>query len=411
MKDYLIKFIKDKKDKLTEIREKIEKSQSVDEVRSLGDEIVAIQEEIREAQAVLDKLDSADPTPAGEARGLNPLATYGVGQKPVSEETRDADPLDTLEYRTAFMEFVCRNVPIPAELRANQTTTTTDASAAIPTTLQNEIIQKLESYGNLYARVRHLNVQGGVEFPILSLKPTATWQTEGTANETQKLTANTKVSFSYYGLECKIAQSLLTSVTTVDAFQALFTTLATEAIIKKVEEGIIKGTGSGQMLGITVDSRVPAGNTITLSSADMTSWAAWKKKVFAKIPKAYRNGVFIMAQGTFDGYIDGMVDSVGQPIGRVNYGIAGDTGESYRFGGKVVETVENDIIEDYDTASTNDVIAVYCRLSDYAINTNMQMAVNTWMDYDTNEKKTKATIILDGKLLDTNGVLIIKKGA
>ena len=40
----------------------------------------------------------------------------------------------------------------------------------------------------------------------------------------------------------------------------------------------------------------------------------------------------------FDGYIDGMTDKNGQPIGRVNYGI--DGGETYRFGGKEVITVE-----------------------------------------------------------------------
>ena len=32
-------------------------------------------------------------------------------------------------------------------------------------------------------------------------------------------------------------------------------------------------------------------------------------------------------KGLFDGYIDGMVDKQGQPIGRVNYGI--DGGETY----------------------------------------------------------------------------------
>lgn len=32
------------------------------------------------------------------------------------------------------------------------------------------------------------------------------------------------------------------------------------------------------------------------------------KKVFGKMKKSYRNGTFYMAQSTFDGYIDGMVD-------------------------------------------------------------------------------------------------------
>ena len=115
-----------------------------------------------------------------------------------------------------------------------------------------------------------------------------------------------------------------------------------------------------------------------------------------------------MAQATFDGYIDGMVDTVGQPIGRVNYGI--DGGETYRFGGKNVEIVEDDIIKDYETASAGDVIAIFCDLTDYAINSNMEMRTVRWVDNDTNEIKDKVILIADGKLVDPNGVLLIKKG-
>ena len=41
-----------------------------------------------------------------------------------------------------------------------------------------------------------------------------------------------------------------------------------------------------------------------------------------------------------------MVDSNGQPLARVNYGI--ENGESYRFGGKEVEIVEPEVIKDWD---------------------------------------------------------------
>lgn len=407
MKDYLTKFIKAKKARLEELRSKIESSTSLDEVRSLGSEVESIQDEIREAEAQLAALDESRANPATPAGGLNPLATYGAAR--TTPETRNDDPLDTPEYRAAFMNFVCRGVPIPDELRADAVTTTTDASAAIPTSLQNEIIRQLSSYGRLYSMVRHLNVQGGVEFPVLTLKPTAKWIADGSDSDSQKIQANTKVSFSYFGLECKIAQSLLTSIVTVDAFQAEFSTLATEAIIQALEIGIINGTGSGQMLGVTKDTRVPAANSITLTATDVASWSAWKKKVIAKIPKAYQGGIWVMSQGTFDGHIDGMVDSNGQPIGRVNYGIT--EGTTYRFAGKAVETVEPDVLADYDTAGTGDVFAVYFNPKDYAINSNMQLSVVIWTDNDTNQKKTKATVIVDGKLLDPNGVLLIKKGA
>lgn len=313
------------------------------------------------------------------------------------------------EYEKAFMNYVQHNTPIPQEFRNEAAkSTTTDVSALIPTTLVKEIIREMKSYGNLYAKVRKLNVQGGVEIPILTLKPSASWVGEE-ASEDQKIEAKTKLTFSYHGLECKIAMTLLASAVTLDEFKNVFIKLAVEAMAEAIDKAIVNGTGSSQPLGITKDTRIPSANTITLTPADMASWAAWKKKVFGKMKKAYRKGDFIMAQGTFDGYIDGMVDANGQPIGRVNYGI--DGGETYRFGGKTVETVEDDVIANYDDASTGNVIAIFADLSNYAINSNMQMRTVRWIDHDTNQEKQKVSMIIDGKLMDPNGVLIIKKGA
>lgn len=331
----------------------------------------------------------------------------GVAKK----SNKPVDKFASEEYRTAFMNFVCRGVAIPAEYRNDAITTTTDASAAIPTTILNEIVKELKSYGNIYAQVRKLNIQGGVKIPILSIKPKATWITadSGTKeSDKQKIEANTSISFSYYGLECKIAQTLLVNVTTLDMFQELFTSLAVEAIAEALDIAIIKGDGNGEPTGVTVDTRVPAGNKITLSADEIKSWSDWKKKVFAKMKKSYRNGKFFMAQATFDGYIDGMVDDHGQPIGRVNYGI--DGAENYRFGGKDVETVEDDIITAYDDADSGDVIAVFFKPTDYAINSNLEMQTVKWIDHDTNELKNKVILIADGKLVDPNGVIIIKKG-
>lgn len=331
-------------------------------------------------------------------------------------QTAHTDPSETNEYRTAFMNFVCRGTEIPADLRASvapmlnvaATTTTTDAGAVIPTTIAREIIKQMKSYGELYAKIRKLNVQGGIEFPILTLKPTASWIGESKSSDDQKLEAKTKVSFSYYGLECKIAQTLLAAVVTFEEFQQMFTQLAVEAIVAAKEKAIISGTGSGQFLGITKDTRVPAKNVVTLTPDEFTSYSAWKKKVMAKIPKAYRKGEFVMAQGTFDGYIDGMVDANGQPIGRVNYGIDGE--ENYRFCGKTVDTVEDDVIPSYDDAATGDVVAVFFNPTDYAENSNGSFSTVKWTDHDDNTVKTKVLHICDGKLLDPNGVIIIKKG-
>lgn len=415
MEKYLKDVIATKEEKAKELREQIDKSEDVNEVRAFGKTLQSILDELAEAKKQLDELENEQPAEEqGEnemenERSFNPIQTMEIENKEAVK--RNSDPLDTIEYRNAFMEFCKNGTAIPAELRNDAITKTTDASAVIPTTILNEIVSELKTYGNIYAQVRKLNVQGGVQIPILSLKPTATWITADTGtseSDKQKIQANTSVTFSYYGLECKIAQTLLVNVTTLQMFQDLFTSLAVEAIAKALDIAIIKGTGSGQMTGVTVDSRVPSANKITLGSEDFQTWDGWKKKIFAKMKKSYRAGKFFMAQSTFDGYIDGMVDSNGQPIGRVNYGI--DGAEIYRFGGKDVETVENDVIGGYEDATTGDVVAVFFKPSDYAINSNLEMQTVKWVDNDTNEIKNKVIMICDGKLVDPNGVLIIKKG-
>ena len=384
---------------------------------ALEKEIESVRKKIKlQERAQRMALEGEDGEDGGEGEGGENEQQRSRTVKAPGAAPSNTDPYATEEYRKAFMEFCCRGKEIPAKYRANATTATADAGAVIPTTILNEMVVQLKTYGNLYSRVRKLNVQGGIQIPITSLKPTATWISADTAtsqSDTQKIQANTSVTFSYYGLECKVSQTLLVNVVTLDMFQEQFTTLAVEAITKALDTAIISGTGSGQPLGITKDSRVPTGQIVTLSPTDVGKWGEWKKKVFAKIPPAYRNGSFIMAQGTFDGYIDGMVDTTNQPIARVNYGI--DNGETYRFGGKEVLIVESDIIKDWDSAtghaSTGDVVAVFCNLNDYAINSNMDMRVDKWFDYDKNEIKNKVIMIADGKLVDPNGVVIVKKGA
>lgn len=417
MKEYLQKIIDAKNKRAAELRKLIKEATTADEVRSLGDTLDEVLTELEDAKAQLAELDgdNSDDGDDGdndarslvpdkaEHRGGKPFATFATAKR----EDKNVDCYDTPEYRKAFMEYVCRNVEIPVELRTDVVTGAADASAVIPTSLMNEIITKMDTYGNVYKLIRKLNVQGGIAIPILSLKPEAAWVGEG-KSDSQKIKADEKITFSYFGVECKIAQTLLANVVTLEAFQALFVPLATEAIVKAVEIAIFKGNGTSQPQGIITDKRIPKENIITMTPSEFASWDGWHKKVKAKMKKAYRNGAFFMNQSTFDGYIDGMVDKNGQPLGRTNYGINGE--ETYRFMGKDVETVEDDMIASWDDAAKGDVVAVFFKGTDYAVNTNMQMTTVKWVDHDTNEVKNKCIMIVDGKLIDPNGVLVVKKG-
>lgn len=433
MKDKLLKLLKAKNERKATLATKAKTTEDIGELRSINTELEGLNAEIAEVNSMLDEIEATetrnsnpqiDPNIAAmgnpqqilQARGtqpvggLNPLASYGTAGQP-SPQQRSEEPEDrysTMEYRKAFMNYCVSGVIAP-ELRSDTTTTTGDVAAVIPSTILNEVIKKVTSYGQIFSRVRKLNIKGGITIPVLSLKPTATWIGETTPSDKKKVQANTNISFSYYGLECKISTSLLADTVMLTGFENTITDLIVEAMTKALDLAILNGDGTGKPLGITVDTRVPESQKVTLSSSDFADWSAWKKKVFAKMPLSYKGGAnFFMASGTFEGYIDGMVDANGQPIGRTNYGIT--TGPQESFGGKSVIQVEDDILTPYDDASTGDVVAVYCNLSNYGFNSNMQMMMYRYFDQDKNEWIDKAILIADGKLIDPNGVVIIKKG-
>lgn len=317
------------------------------------------------------------------------------------------DPLATMEYRQAFFEYV-RTGNMTQILRDNAVTTTGDISAAVPTTILNEVIRKMSVYGQIFSRVRKTSVPGGVSVPILTLKPTANWITEEQTSGRQKVQSNSAVTFSYHGLEVKVAQSLIATIVGIAAFENVISDLIYEAMISKLEKGIISGDGTGKPLGVTADTRIPVENVVTMTADEVGDWEAWKKKVFAKMPLAYKaKASFIMAAGTWEGYIDGMTDANGQPIGRVNYGIS--DGIQERFGSKEVIQVEDDVVKPYDDCAAGEIFGIMMNLGDYCVNSNMQLSMYRYKDEDTNQIIDKAILIADGKVLDPNGVIIIKK--
>lgn len=337
-------------------------------------------------------------------------------------QDKNTDKFASTEYRQAFMDYIRTGKQSNLlEFRdaktggvqfnsADASTTTADAAAIVPSTILQDVIKKVESYGQVYARVRKLAVRGGVKVPILSVKPVATWIGENTSSERQKVDLSASVTFTYYGLECKIATSIVADAVTIEQFESILIDLIGEAITKALDISIISGPGNSSPLGITKDPRIPATHVVTLTPAEFQKWDVWKKKVFAKLSAGYKGGaVFLMASGTFEGYIDGMVDANGQPIGRVNYGIT--DGPQETFGGHAVVEVEDDVVANYDDAAAGDVVAIYGNLNNYAINSNMQLMMYRYLDHDTNEWVDKAILIADGKTLDANAFVIVKKGA
>jgi HK97 family phage major capsid protein len=421
MREFLKKLIAKKEKEEAAIREKIKKSESAQEVRELGETLKTILDELQEAKDKLAEMDDytdagnddrqSDTTPPQsepQRCAFNPAMARSLGSfKMATGEQRTGNALDSMEYRQAFMRYV-QTGEWNYQKRADETLITSDVGKIIPNTIMDEFIKDLKVYGNLYNRVRKLNVKGGVEFPIEELVPTVTWITETTVSETQAVPEiKTSVSFGYHIVEARLAQSLLSQVVSLPYLETEMARLLAEAFVKEFDRIIISGTGSGQPLGILNDARVK--NKITLSSADMADWTKWRTKFFAKIPLAYRGeGVMIMTAATWETYIMTMKDANDRPLYNETYDpVSGNT--TCRFAGREVILVEPDILKDYDTAGSGEAWAIYLKPTDYAINTNMQIGFKRWFDDDKNKYFNKGLCIMDGKLLDVNSVYIFQK--
>jgi HK97 family phage major capsid protein len=177
---------------------------------------------------------------------------------------------------------------------------------------------------------------------------------------------------------------------------------------------IVKGTGNGQPLGIVNDPRVLAtGNTVSMTAAQINNWTAWRKNFFAQLPLGYRDGEFIFPVSTVDAYLETMADSNNNPIFRQATGLEVNSGDARnpngRFFGRDISLVEPDIITDFDAASSNDIIGIYWQPQEYAINENFGFRMRRYFDEETNEWVDKALVVVDGKVLNPNGIWLIKK--
>ena len=106
---------------------------------------------------------------------LNTVPTATTVPVPVAEQrTQGAEVFDSMEYRNAFMQYVMNNTPIPAELRQNENTLTTDIGAVIPPTVLNKIVQKMESVGMVLPLVTNTNFKSGLAIPTSNVMPVAT---------------------------------------------------------------------------------------------------------------------------------------------------------------------------------------------------------------------------------------------
>lgn len=382
-----------------------------EEIAALESEVTALQEERAAIIAAAERRNSLlARIAAGETAGDE--GSDGNGTAPTllrnfagaaGEGQDDGDRYGSMEYRKAFMQYVCRGEALPKEYRADAVSKTTDVGAVIPTTVLNQIVEKLESTGMILTLVTRTAYKGGVAIPVSTVKPVATWVSEGKGSDKQNkdIKKDGMINFAYHKLRCAVAVSLEVDTMAISAFESLLINNIVEAMTKALEQAIISGDGSGKPKGILAET--PAeGQAIESAAPSYDDLIAAE----AALPLAYENGAkWCMSKKTFMAYV-GITDSNGQPIARVNHGITGKP-ERTLLGREVVLC---DYVSAYTkTLAAGTVFAFLFNFKDYVLNTNYAMGVKKYEDNDTDDQITKGIMLVDGKVVDKNSLVTIKK--
>lgn len=398
MKDYLKKLLAKRKAKLTKLQERSNVSESIEEVRSIGTEIDDLNEEIRDIEAQLQSLDDVEaqrgagaPLNANANPQFNPIATYGLGA-----DGQRSNTSDDLEYRNAFMANVLHNTPIPQELRANESTLTADVTSVIPTILTNQILERMENLGMIIPLVTHTNYSAGVVIPTSNVKPVATWVAEGQGSDRQKKSTG-KITFAYFKLRCEISMSMEVGTMALSAFEAKFVENVAKAMVIAQEKAILNGDGTAQPKGILKETPIA---TIAINK-DAPTYANLCD-IEALVPVEFEaTAKYFMTKAQFMKFM-GMVDTNGQPIARVTYGISARP--EYMLMGRGV------VIHPYATEMGANIAGIV-DFADYVLNKVYDMGISKKQDWDTEDLLTKAVMSVDGKLIDNGSLITITHDA
>ncbi|MFB4258976.1 phage major capsid protein [Shouchella clausii] len=380
-----------------------------DEKRSKELDYKALEEEVRELNEELEELktrqrlmEQTKGIESGKAKTRS-IETFNASSGEDEDKERSAGTGST-EYRQAFMDFVLRGKKSDV-LEKRDVTMTGDIGTVIPQTIINRLIEKMRTYGQIYSRISHTNIKGGVSIPTSAVKPVATWTDEGSVSPKQKKPTG-NITFAYHKLQCRVAVTLEADTTSLDIFESSIVDNIFEAMLVALETAIVSGTGEKQPLGIVNDSRVK--NAVNANEGLISSYKGWAQ-IFKKLPLSARGRVvLVMNHEDFEEYVAGMVDENSQPVARVTDGL--DGAQQYRFKGVEVIVVE-DYLPTFAGAQEGETVAFFANLKEYMLNSNLQYRYKKYFDEDTDEYIHKATLIADGRLADPQHVMLIKKSS
>lgn len=397
------------------------------EIDDVQDEIKAIEEEEAQSQASNGEGEQRSEPPADanvQTRNANIVASFRTGLQSTANSNENV--LESMEYREAFRNLWTNHQPIPNDLqrqarsfinslpkeqRSGFAIDTSDTAVVIPLTIMREVINKVKTpYGNIYDAVAKTSLPGAIEYPIGEFEAEFNWVTEDTVAPEQDIGAAGKVSFGYFEAELRIAQTFLSSLLSIEAFEVEVSNVIARAYRKFMDNAVVNGTGNGQMTGLAAATT----KTITMTAAQMSNWQQWDKRFFAELTPGYEDGMFIFARSTVIKYLKTMADANNRPLFYEATGLTVGDGDrvddrGFFYGREIKMTVPT-IVKDFDTANQNDVIGYFFQPDYYVINENFGFTVDKYYNRERRKWITVATVVVDGKPVNNTGFIKILKG-
>lgn len=419
MKEKLLKLIEAKKAEQKSIREKIKTSEDINEVRSLGETLDKIAEELKALEDMVASADEGDGNGEGDGEGraaFNPMNTYTVFGTPAQNDT-PVNVRATKEYHEQFRNYI-RSGVIGDKLikREASASTSTELGILLPETTEKEFLMALEEkYGYLYDSVYHMQTVGGVKIPIASFNATYTRIVEGQVSERKG--AGEVVGYVQFGYnigELRLARTLLQTILSPEKFDIEFGKLLAKAYAEGTDKEILFGDpAKNECEGIITEANKEnngrlKGHVIDFTAEEIADWTAWEDKFFGILPVELETGAeFVMAKRTYVGNLCTLKDKNDQPINKAGFDVAD---KQYKFNEIKVNRVPETLFKNFNACANGEYFGMYwVGKKGYAINENLQVSTYHYFDHETNQYVDKMIFINDGKILDPEYIYLLRK--
>ena len=242
-----------------------------------------------------------------EQRSYNPI----TGQQFKTQDVPKENIFGSDEYRSAFFKTMLgqelSNVEQrtfnhamdlqKTEHRADEFTSSSNASAVIPEQTLNEVIRRARTQGGLLANVRSFNMPTKIRIPISTPQERAEWHTEGAYVEADKA-VTTAVSFEANEIIKIFSISVKAKTMSISAFESYLVEELTNCVVEAIEYALINGTGKNQGQGILTGITWDKSNSLTLTGkyTDFTQALGMLARGYAQ------NAKFAMSNATSVSY-------------------------------------------------------------------------------------------------------------